>query len=157
MLEQNDWKVIDALSDGIPIAPEPYLILAEKAEMGEAEFLSRMEAMKNNGVLRRVGAIIKHRKAGFFANALCAWVVPAEKTDEIGGAVARESAVSHCYSRLPAPGWPYNLYVMVHAKDRASCESVIRRLEAENGLSEGKRFYSVREWKKSSMRYFGKA
>ena len=154
MLEEKDRRIVRALADGIPFVPRPYAALAEKAGMDEAEFLSRLKALKSKGVLRRVGAVLQHRRAGFSANALCVWSVPEERLDEVGAAVSREPSVSHCYSRETAPGWPYNFYVMIHAQCREDCEAIAERISAENNLGEREMFYSVREWKKAAMRYF---
>lgn len=154
MLEEKDRRIVRALADGIPFVPRPYAVLAEKAGMKEDEFLSRLAKMKELGILRRVGAVLQHRRAGFAANALCVWSVPEDRLDEVGAAVSREPAVSHCYSRETAPGWPYNFYVMVHAQNREACEEIADRISSENALGERNTFYSVREWKKATMRYF---
>lgn len=154
MLEEKDRRVVCAMADGIPFVPRPYAALAEKAGMEEEEFLSRLKALKVQGILRRIGAVLQHRRAGFAANALCIWNVPEERLDTVGSAVSREPSVSHCYSRESVEGWPFNFYAMIHAQDRASCEKIADRIAAENGLGERQTFYSVREWKKASMRYF---
>ncbi len=154
MLEEKDRNIIRVLADGIPIVSRPYAFLAEKAGMEEEEFLSRLKRMKGNGVLRRIGVVLQHRRAGFSANALCAWCVPRERLDEVGEAVSREPSVSHCYSRETAPDWPFNFYVMLHARTKAECEETAARIAEENGLGEKRSFYSVRELKKATMRYF---
>lgn len=155
MIEEKDWRIVCALADGIPITYRPYAMLAKKAGMEEEEFLSRLGELKKRGVLRRVGAVIQHRQAGFSANALCAWIVPTERLDEVGTAVSHEEAVSHCYSRATGSQWPYNFYVMIHAQDRNTCEKIADRIADDCHLGERKTFYSVREWKKESMRYHG--
>ena len=155
MIEEKDWRIVRALADGLPITYRPYAVLAKKAGMEEEEFLSRLGDLKKRGVLRRVGAVIQHRQAGFSANALCAWIVPNERLDEVGTAVSHEEAVSHCYSRAPVSQWPYNFYVMIHAQDRKTCEEIADRIADDCHLGERKTFYSVREWKKESMRYHG--
>lgn len=154
MLEEKDQQIVRALADGIPLVPCPYAVLAEKAGMEEAEFLSRLKDMKERGALRRVGAVLQHRRAGFAANALCVWSVPQERLDEVGAAVSRESSVSHCYSREMAPDWPYNFYAMIHAQSKESCEMNADRISKENDLGDRKTFYSLRELKKAAMRYF---
>lgn len=154
MLEEKDQKIVRAMSDGIPLVPCPYAALAEKAGMEEEEFLSRLKKMKEQGTLRRVGAVLQHRRAGFAANALCVWKVPEERLDEVGASVSREPSVSHCYSRETAPEWPYNFYVMIHAHSREDCEKIADRISAEFDLDGRQTFYSVREWKKAAMRYF---
>ena len=154
MLEEKDQRIIRALADGIPIVSHPFAELADKAGMGEDEFLSRLKKLKEQGILRRVGAVLQHRKAGFSANALCAWQVESNRLDTVGEAVSRVEAVSHCYSRETATDWPYNFYVMIHAPNRKACEEIADRIAGENQLGERKTFYSVREWKKATMRYF---
>ena len=154
MLEEKDQQIVRALADGIPFVPRPYIALAERVGMVEDEFLSRLKKLKEQGIMRRVGVVLQHRRAGFAANALCVWSVPEERLDEVGAAVSRESSVSHCYSRETAPGWPYNFYAMIHAQNREACEKNADRISTENNLGERKTFYSVREWKKAAMRYF---
>lgn len=153
MMEEKDWRIVRALSDGIPITYCPYAVLAKKAGMGEEELISRLRELKARGILRRVGAVLQHRRAGFAANALCAWTVSKERLDEVGAVASREEAVSHCYSRAPVAGWPYNFYVMLHAHDRSQCEEIADRIARDCNLGERRTFYSVREWKKASMRY----
>lgn len=154
MLEEKDQRIIRVLADGIPIVSHPYALLADKAGMTEEEVLSRLKTLKKQGLLRRVGAVLQHRKAGFSANALCVWYVAESRLDAVGAAISRETAVSHCYSREPATDWPYNFYVMIHARDRNACEEIADRIETENQLGDRKMFYSIREWKKVAMKYF---
>ena len=154
MMSEMDKRVIQVLQGDIPLARCPYALLAAKAGMEEDAFLERVRALKDSGCLRRIGAVLQHRRVGFTANALCVWEVPAARLDEVGAAVSKEAAVSHCYERQAAPGWPYNFYAMLHATSREECDATARRLAAENGLGEAKMFYSVKEWKKASMKYF---
>ena len=104
-----------------------------------------------------MGAVLRHVEAGFRANALCAWVVPADKIDEIAQKLAACPSISHCYDRNNTPDWPYNVYTMIHAHTREECEVIARKLAAENNLSQYTMLYSVKEWKKTSMRYFDEA
>lgn len=154
MLAEEDRRIVRLLADGLPLVPRPYAALAARAGMTEEALLGRMRALRARGVLRRVGAVLQHRRAGFLANALCVWDVPEERLDAVGAAVSREEAVSHCYTRETAPGWPYNFYAMLHARDRAACGAAAARIARETGLGAPRVFYSVREWKKASMRYF---
>ncbi|MBQ7514858.1 MAG: AsnC family transcriptional regulator [Schwartzia sp.] len=154
MIDETDRQVIRALQGDIPLVPCPYAALAETIGLSEAEFLDRMRRLKETGCLRRVGAVLQHRRAGFRANALCAWEVPAERVDDVGAAVSKEPAVSHCYDRETAPGWPFNFYAMLHAASHDECESIAARLASENHLAAPRMFYSVKEWKKASMKYY---
>ena len=63
-------------------------------------------------------------------------------------------AVSHCYDRTTAPGWPYNLYTMIHGHSRKECEQIADMLGKANGITNRMMLYSKKEWKKTSMKYF---
>jgi len=154
MLDEVDKKVVRALQEDFPLVPGPYAVMAASAGISEEEFLSRVNRLKAGGQIRRMGAVLQHHRAGFTANVLCAWQVPAEQLNVIGTAMSREPAISHCYSRTTAPGWPYNLYTMIHAQSRAECDAIASRLSAEHNLVQRRMLYSVREWKKSAMKYF---
>lgn len=154
MLDETDKAIVRALQNDIPLVARPYAALAEAVGLPEETFLRRLKKLKEDGKLRRIGVVLQHRQAGFTANALCAWSVPAAMVDEIGAAVSREAAVSHCYTRTPAPEFPYNFYVMIHATSREACDAIAERITAEHGLKDRQIFYSVREWKKVSMKYF---
>ena len=105
-------------------------------------------------MIRKMGAVLRHREVGFSANVLCAWAVPPERLDEVAKAMATSVSVSHCYDRNVAPGWPYNLYTMIHAHSRAECEQIAECLGKENHVSGRVMLYSKKEWKKTSMQYF---
>lgn len=156
-LDEKDQQVIRALQGGFPICPRPYAELAERAGLSEDEFLARARRMKEGGAIRKVGAVLQHRKAGFKANVLIAWRVPSERTDEVCRKFSSHPRVSHCYDRNTAPDWPYNVYTMVHGHSREECESIANELASEAGITDRadrQMLYTVREWKKASLKYF---
>lgn len=154
MLDEIDRKITRAMQGDFPLVEEPYKEIAAKVGIGDEELLRRLRRLKENGQIRKMGAVLQHRAAGFTANVLCAWVVPPEHMDEIARCMCESPAVSHCYDRDTAEDWPYNVYTMIHAKSRDECEAIAAALAAECGLSERVMLYSVKEWKKTSMRYF---
>ena len=113
-----------------------------------------MRSVREKRRIRKMGAVLQNRAAGFTANVVSEWVVPPESVDEIARCMCESPAVSHCYDRDTAEDWPYNVYTMIHAKSRDECEEIAAALAAECGLSERVMLYSVKEWKKTSMRYF---
>jgi len=113
-----------------------------------------------DGTVRRFGAFVNHREVGFAFNALVAWQVPSAALDAAGEAVARSTAVSHCYARRACPDWPYNLYAMVHGRSAAALAESCRVLTQDIAAAVGgpvscRRFETWREYKKSSVRYEG--
>ena len=150
----REKAVIMALQDDFPLCAEPYKILAEKIGMTEEEFINCVKQLTNEKKIRKMGAVLRHREAGFVANALCAWFVPPDKLDEIANIMIKNPSVSHCYDRTTAPDWNYNLYTMIHAKSRSECENIISELSKETGINDYQILYSKKEWKKTSMKYF---
>jgi len=153
-VSELDKKVIRALQGEFPLVAEPYKEMAETIGISEELFLERVQALEEQKKIRKMGAVLRHREVGFKANVLVAWVVPQERLDEVALQMASHPAVTHCYDRTTAPGWPYNLYTMVHGRSREECEAIARELGEENGVAERTMLYSKREWKKTSMKYF---
>lgn len=153
-LTQLDKEIIKVLQGDFPLCEEPYKVLAEKVGISEEEFLNHVKNFVEEKKIRKMGAVLRHREAGFKANALCAWEVPTENIDEIAKIMSENSAVSHCYDRTTAPNWNYNLYTMIHAKTRKECDEIISELSELTGIKNFQILYSKKEWKKTSMKYF---
>ena len=153
-LSALDKNVIRALQGDFPLVPEPYKELAARAGVTEDVFLARVRELSEKKMIRKMGAVLRHREIGFAANALCAWEVPADRLDDVAKSMAASPSISHCYDRNTAPGWPYNLYTMIHGHSRAECESIADALGKENHIENRVMLYSKKEWKKTSMKYF---
>ncbi len=153
-MDMLDKKIIQVMQNGFPIVAEPYKELAMEIGISESQLIERIEALQAGGQIRKMGAVIGHYTAGFSANVLCAWVVPYDKMDEIAKSMSKNPAVSHCYDREVTKDWPYNIYTMIHAKTRSECDAIADAIAEENSLDERVMLYSVKEWKKTSMRYF---
>lgn len=146
--------IIGELQQDLPIVPKPYALIAERLPVNEKELLRQIQSMLERGIIRKVGAVLRHRKVGIQANALCVWQVPEEKVAAVGGLFAALPAVTHCYERETYGKWPYNLYTMVHAPTRQACEAQINAMRDMSGVRIYQLLYSTQELKKTSMRYF---
>ncbi|MDO4204407.1 MAG: hypothetical protein Q4D07_07940 [Selenomonadaceae bacterium] len=158
-LDYLDRQLIHLMSDELPVVDNPYDILAKKLNIPVGEVLNRINKYLSLGVMRRLGIVLAHRRAGYTANGLCAWQASPEQVDEIGATIAAEELrVSHCYRRQAdeTKGWPYTLYTMIHGHSREEVERIAASMaERYSGLGDRVMLYSVREWKKASMTYFG--
>jgi DNA-binding Lrp family transcriptional regulator len=154
MLSESEKKVIAFIQRDIPVVERPFLALAEQTDMTETEFLSVLNDLCQRGVIRRLGATLRHQKSGFEANAMTAWRVAENRIEEVGQKMASYREISHCYRRNPAPGWPYNLYTMIHARDEASCIEIARKISVETDVGDYELLFSRKEMKKTSMEYF---
>jgi DNA-binding Lrp family transcriptional regulator len=154
LLSSVDKRIIAALCEMLPESLTPFEETASRLGISEEELLERIKQFQRFGVLRRFGAVVKHREIGFRANAMAVWEVPEEKIDEAARAIISSSAVSHCYHRQACPSWPFNLYAMIHGKTREECERVASDLSRATGIQKPRLLFSVREFKKSSPTYF---
>lgn len=154
ILGPGDIRIIRCIQEDLPPVKKPFLPWAESLSLGEDYLIGWIRSRLEVGVIRRFAALLRHRRAGFLANAMLAWRCPLEIIDRQGQYLASQPEVTHCYQRLPATGWPYNLYAMVHGRDRVACDQVIERLMAGSGLETCQILYSVRELKKERLKLF---
>lgn len=133
--DAEDRRLLGAIEKGLPLAPAPFALIAPLAGMSEDEALARLAAMVERGVITRFGVIVRHRAFGFTSNAMTVWDVADADVDAVGEAFAREPGVTLCYRRpRRAPAWRYNLFTMVHGRDRASALAVVARLAEAAGV-----------------------
>ena len=151
----KELEILRQVQGDLPDCAEPFQAVAREAGVEEADVLAFLRTMKEEGNIRRFGATLRHQKAGYQANAMTVWCVEnPEERDRAGAVMAQHPAVSHCYARPPADHWPYNLYAMVHGRDRSECFAVAEELKKRTGLAECKVLFSHKELKKTSMEYF---
>jgi DNA-binding Lrp family transcriptional regulator len=135
-LSAGERELVAASAAGLPLIPEPYKELAGRIAVAEAQVLSGLKAMLADGRIRRIGAVVRHRRLGYDANAMAVWDVPDDAVAQAGRALAAEPAVTLCYRRARAlPQWPYNLYCMVHGKERSRVQAEVARLSRKHGLA----------------------
>lgn len=126
MLDARDFELLAAIQLGLPISPRPYHDIGLALGMTEAEVIARLTVLKRIGLIKRLGVIVKHRQLGYRANAMIVWNIPDTFVKEIGSRVSQAPFVTLCYQRPRTPEWPYNLYCMIHGKDR---DTVLQQLE----------------------------
>jgi DNA-binding Lrp family transcriptional regulator len=153
-LSDFEKQVILALQRDLDIISRPFLELAEQLGASEEDFLAAVQSLMAKGYIRRFGATLRHQLSGYGANALVTWVVPAEDVKRVGQLLSQHQEVTHCYHRKPAPGWPYNLYTMLHGKNPRDIETLAARLAQEAGIQGYEILFSDTELKKTTMRYF---
>jgi DNA-binding Lrp family transcriptional regulator len=153
-LTLRDKRLIHALSGDLPLCPRPFKEIGKSLDMSEDEVLSAIEDYSQKGLLRRFGAILVHQASGFAANAMLVWRLSEEEASIVGEKFANLPYVTHCYLRKEAPGWPYNLYTMIHAPDRERLLAMTKEMAELSGGGEYLVLESVKELKKESIRYF---
>jgi DNA-binding Lrp family transcriptional regulator len=150
---KHERRLFRAIQTPLPIASRPFEELANGLGLDSEEVLA-FGRTHLGGAMRRYVGTLRHRQLGVRANAMIVWNVPEGSVHEFGPRIAQAPEVSHCYARNAIDGFPYTLYSMVHGPDLEVCEGVAARLAGETGLSEYALLVSLREFKKTRLRYF---
>jgi len=153
-LSELDVAVIRGLQGDMPIAPEPYAPAAAELGIAVRELLDHLESMRERGALRRVAAILFHRRAGFSANGMGVWNVPEERIMELAPLMASFRGISHCYQRPTYEDWPYSVFTMAHGRSKEECDAILDAIAAESGVEDRRTLYSSTEFKKIRLLYF---
>jgi len=153
-MTETQKRLIRVLQHGIPLSVEPFRDIAQQVGTSEDDVLEQLRAWKSDGTIRRFGAILRHHKAGYTANAMVVWDVPDELAATFGETAAQRASVSHCYQRPRFEGFSYNLYTMIHGRSRKECEETVRAISRATAIDSYRVLYTTAEFKKSSPAYF---
>jgi DNA-binding Lrp family transcriptional regulator len=154
--DEQDVAVIRALQGPMAVVDRPYEAAADEVGMGTDRLLEHLRGMMDRKLLRRVAAILYHRRAGFSANGMGVWRVAEKRVLEVGTRMAAVRGVSHCYQRPTYPDWPYSVFTMAHGRSKDECDAILDRIADEHDLHGEDRavLYSSTEFKKVRLRYF---
>ena len=154
-MDATDRRLVVATQAGLPLEPEPYAAVARAVGIAPEDVIRRLRRMLDAGVIRRIGAVPNHYALGFRANGMSVWDVDDARIDELGAQVGALRFVSHCYRRPRVPpAWRYNLFAMVHGRDREEVEAKVAAIAAVLGdaCRAHEVLYSTRILKKSGVR-----
>jgi siroheme decarboxylase len=151
-----DIAVIRALQGPMAAVERPYDEAAEEVGIPVERFLGHLDGMVDRKILRRVAAILYHRRAGFSANGMGVWRVPDEQILEVGARMASVRGISHCYERPTYEDWPYSVFTMAHGRSKEECDAILQSIADEHELhgSDRATLYSSTEFKKIRLHYF---
>jgi DNA-binding Lrp family transcriptional regulator len=153
-LSHEDIATIRATQGPMAVRPDAYAPAAERLGVSEEEVLRRLRSLQDRGGLRRVAAILFHRRAGFSANGMGVWAVPEDEILETGKRMAAFRGISHCYQRPTYPDWPYSVFTMAHGRSKEECDAILDSIAERTGIEERATLYSSTEYKKVRMLYF---
>lgn len=155
-LNALDRSLLARLADGLPLSPQPYAELAASLGISEVEVIERTKALLADGTIHRFGIIVRHRELGYRANAMTVWDVPAERVECAGRQLATLPYVTLAYRRpRRPPAWPYNLFCMIHGRDRGAVLTLVDKASEAAGLTGLPRavLFSQRCFKQRGARY----
>ena len=154
-LSDKDKRLIAAVQGGLPLVPRPYAEIGKMTGMGEAEVIEALKGMLADGLIRRLGVVVRHLELGYRANAMVAWDVADGAVDEIGRRFGEFGFVTLCYRRRRHPLWPFNLYCMVHGRQRRTVLDQVAELAQACSVADVPRqvLFSVRRFKQRGAVY----
>jgi DNA-binding Lrp family transcriptional regulator len=152
-LTDREKKIIRFLQNDLPLAPRPFGALEETEGITENEVLETLTRWQKDQVIRKFGALIRHREAGFARNAMVVWAVPDERCTEVGNRFAAFREVTHCYQRTPPFEQKYNLFTMIHLQN-GHFDLLLENMAAAVSILDYIVLESLAELKKTSMEYF---
>jgi DNA-binding Lrp family transcriptional regulator len=154
--DERDIAVIRALQGPMEAIERPYDAAAAEVGMTTEELLAHLGGMVERKLLRRVAAILFHRRAGFSANGMGVWKVPEDEIMATGARMASFRGISHCYQRPTYADWPYSVFTMAHGRSKEECDAVLDSIAEDCAMGPDDRatLYSSTEYKKIRLHYF---
>jgi DNA-binding Lrp family transcriptional regulator len=153
-LSELDYAVIRATQGPMEVVPEPFDAAATELGITQDALFEHLESMRERRALRRVAAILFHRRAGFSANGMGVWRVPEERIPVLGPRMASFRGISHCYQRPTYADWPYSVFTMAHGRSKEECDAILDSIAGDTGIEDRRTLYSSTEFKKVRLRYF---
>ena len=154
--DELDVAVIRALQGPMDVVDRPYDAVAVEVGISTDDLLEHLRGMVDRKLLRRVAAILYHRRAGFSANGMGVWRVPEDQILEVGPRMAAVRGISHCYQRPTYRDWPYSVFTMAHGRSKEECDAILDGIAEQHDLHGDDRavLYSSTEFKKIRLHYF---
>ena len=153
---EAERRLISVLQEGLPLFIRPFALIAERIGASESEVLGRIGRWLEEGAIKRFGVVVRHRELGYTANAMLVHDIPDALVARIGRALAEEAAVTLCYRRpRHLPDWPYNLFCMIHGRERGEVERIIDDLRRRHGMASMAHdvLFSLTRYKQQGARY----
>jgi len=146
-------RILAALQAGLPRSRTPYRDLADKIGISTDELLTVLDRWKQDGTIRRIGAVVNHFQVGLGEGAMVVWRIEPDRVEQAGATFAGFEEVSHAYERQTTTGWPYNVYTMVHGATPEQVRRTVERMSEAAGVSEFLILATRKELKKVAPRY----
>ena len=144
LLNSHETAIIKKIQQNLEIVPEPFA--------WDPDSLKIIQSLIEKGVIRHIAAVVDYRKLGFNANAMFACMVEDERVTEVGRQLAESNNVSHCYQRTTFPGWPYNLFGMMHGHSMEQREKIADDFTSHHKIRHFALLKTLKEFKKEPVK-----
>jgi len=141
-MDDTDRAIINEIQSEFPVYARPFDVLGERLNLSGEEVLRRVEVLKQEGIIRRIGGNFNSKKLDF-TSTLCAAKVPEEKMDEFVEVVNGYSGVTHNYLRKHE----YNVWFTFIAPDMTYIDQALKSISETTGVEEIRNLPAIRTFK----------
>ena len=155
-IDPTDLALMRCIENGLPLVKRPYAEIGNRLGMSEATVIRRIASLQRQQLIKRFGVVVRHRELGYKANAMVVWDIPDDQVASYGHCLGKFAHVTLCYQRpRHLPQWPYNLFTMIHGRDKKEVLANVEAIVNECGLSDTPRevLFSGRRFKQRGARY----
>ena len=119
-----------------PASSRPFDAIARSTGQSERSVIGRIGELLRDGTIKRFGVVVRHHELGYRHNAMAVWDVPDAQVDELGQRLSRVPWVTLCYRRRrQRPQWGYNLYCMIHGRERSAVRGRVEQIIADHAMA----------------------
>ena len=129
VLTDFDKRLLNLLQGNLPVCSRPFARLAEMLGTTEEHVLERLDALKADGFLRRIGTFFNSERLGYQGTLIALCVTP-EQLSSVAQAVNRYTGVTHNYEREGK----YNLWFTLLTPSRHAEEKILADVTALPGV-----------------------
>lgn len=129
-MDEADRAILNRIQSDFPITSRPYRSIAEDLNLTEADVLTRVNRLKDNGIIRRIGGNFVPGKVGFVST-LCAASVPENDIDTFASVVNRYPGVTHNYMRDNA----FNIWFTFIGPSMEDIKKDLKQIASETGVT----------------------
>ena len=148
--------LIGAIQHGLPLVSRPFAEIGAGIGLAEHEVIAALASLVEQGVIKRMGVVVRHHELGYRANAMVVWDIPDDRVSELGQRIGSFDFVTLCYRRpRRLPAWRYNLFTMIHGRHRDEVLNLVAQLKQQCGLENVAHevLFSCRRFKQCGARY----
>lgn len=129
-VDRSDRQLLAAMENGLDLVSRPFRQVAKRIGWSESDVIARLSTLVGSGIVSRFGIVLRHRQFGYSANAMVVWDIGDKALEETAQIFAAHDFVTLCYERPRRAGWPYNLFTMIHGRERETALAHVEQLAA---------------------------
>lgn len=128
-MDDQDRRILDIIQSDFPLVSRPYAAVGQELGLTEAEVLARVRALKEQGVIRRIGGNFQSGKLGWHST-LCAARVPEDQLESFIETVNAYPGVTHNYLRAHA----FNVWFTFIGPSREEVRAALQEIREATGI-----------------------